>query len=79
MTLAGVRALREADLILLPRKGKAKSDLVDLRRLLCRNLLDEAAQSRVVEFDLPHRERRDDYLAQWTTGMRRLPRCGVSR
>ncbi|SEN19122.1 precorrin-6A synthase (deacetylating) [Halomonas caseinilytica] len=62
VTLAGVRALREADLILLPRKGKAKSDLVDLRRLLCRNLLDEAAQSRVVEFDLPHRERRDDYL-----------------
>ncbi|MFG6178295.1 precorrin-6A synthase (deacetylating) [Halomonas sp. THAF12] len=62
VTLAGVRALREAELILLPRKGDAKSDLVDLRRLLCRHLLDEAAHSRVVEFDLPHREARTDYL-----------------
>ncbi|MBB3232627.1 precorrin-6A synthase (deacetylating) [Halomonas stenophila] len=62
VTLAGVRALQAADRILLPRKGEAKSDLVDLRRLLCRNLLDEAAQSRVVEFDLPRRDGRDDYL-----------------
>ncbi len=62
ITLAGVRALREAELILLPRKGEARSDLVDLRRLLCRQLLDEAAQSRVVEFDLPRRDGRDDYL-----------------
>ncbi|WP_168013376.1 precorrin-6A synthase (deacetylating) [Halomonas salinarum] len=62
VTLAGVRALREAELILLPRKGEARSDLVDLRRLLCRQLLDEAAHSRVVEFDLPRRDTRDDYL-----------------
>ncbi|UYG08761.1 precorrin-6A synthase (deacetylating) [Halomonas sp. M4R1S46] len=62
VTLAGVRALRAAELILLPRKGEARSDLVDLRRLLCRNLLDEAARSRVVEFDLPRRDGRDDYL-----------------
>lgn len=62
ITLAGVCALREAELILLPRKGEARSDLVDLRRLLCRQLLDEAALSRVVEFDLPRRDGRDDYL-----------------
>lgn len=62
ITLAGVRALREAELILLPRKGEARSDLVDLRRLLCRHLLDELAHSRVVEFDLPRRDGRDDYL-----------------
>ncbi|MDX1465606.1 MAG: precorrin-6A synthase (deacetylating) [Halomonas sp.] len=62
VTLAGVRALREAELILLPRKGEARSDLADLRRLLCRHLLDEAALSRVVEFDLPRRDGRDDYL-----------------
>ncbi|WP_192036454.1 precorrin-6A synthase (deacetylating) [Halomonas sp. YLGW01] len=62
ITLAGVRALREADLILLPRKGEARVDLIDLRRLLCRNLLDEGALSRVVEFDLPRRDGRDDYL-----------------
>ncbi|WP_458525032.1 precorrin-6A synthase (deacetylating) [Onishia taeanensis] len=68
ITLAGVRALREAALILLPRKGEARSDLVDLRRLLCRSLLDEAAGPRIVEFDLPCRDGRDDYLgavADW--------------
>ncbi len=62
VTLAAVRALNAADLILLPRKGEAKSDLVDLRRLLCRNLLEDPARSRVVEFDLPRREARADYL-----------------
>lgn len=62
VTLAAVRALNEADLILLPRKGDAKSDLVDLRRLLCRNLLDDPSRTRVVEFDLPRRDTRADYL-----------------
>ncbi|GGX95722.1 precorrin-6A synthase (deacetylating) [Litchfieldella qijiaojingensis] len=62
VTLAAVRALNEADLILLPRKGEAKSDLVDLRRLLCQNLLDDPSRTRVVEFDLPRRDARADYL-----------------
>lgn len=62
VTLAAVRALNEADLILLPRKGEAKSDLVDLRRLLCRNLLEASSPARVVEFDLPSRDARADYL-----------------
>lgn len=63
VTLAAVRALNEADLILLPRKGEANSDLVDLRRLLCRNLLEASSRTRVVEFDLPRRDARADYLA----------------
>ncbi|WP_020679576.1 precorrin-6A synthase (deacetylating) [Marinobacterium rhizophilum] len=62
VTLAAVRALNTADLILLPRKGEGKSDLVDLRRLLCRNLLNASSQARVVEFDLPQRDSRNDYL-----------------
>lgn len=62
VTLAAVRTLNAADLILLPRKGEAKSDLVDLRRLLCRNLLSESSAARVVEFDLPRRDTRKDYL-----------------
>ncbi|MFC6672996.1 precorrin-6A synthase (deacetylating) [Marinobacterium aestuariivivens] len=62
VTLAAVRALNAADLVLLPRKGEGKSDLVDLRRLLCRNLLSEPSRTRLVEFDLPQREGRDDYL-----------------
>ncbi|MCE8005378.1 SAM-dependent methyltransferase, partial [Billgrantia ethanolica] len=56
VTLAAVRALNEADLILLPRKGEAKSDLIDLRRLLCRDLLEASSRTRVVEFDLPCRD-----------------------
>ncbi|GEN22672.1 precorrin-6A synthase (deacetylating) [Halomonas cupida] len=73
VTLAGVKALQAADLILLPRKGEGKSDLVDLRRLLCRELLGREASGReslndmqrprVVEFDLPERDNNTDYLA----------------
>jgi len=62
VTLAAVRALNEADLILIPRKGEAKSDLIDLRRLLCRDLLEASSRTRVVEFDLPRRDARADYL-----------------
>ncbi|QPL47608.1 precorrin-6A synthase (deacetylating) [Halomonas sp. A40-4] len=62
VTLAAVRALNDADLILLPRKGEAKSDLVDLRRLLCQTLLREPEQAQIVEFDLPKRGERGDYL-----------------
>lgn len=62
ITLAAVRALNAADLILLPRKGESKSDLADLRRMLCRSLLEPEGSTRVVEFDLPERDGRDDYL-----------------
>ncbi|SDM84585.1 precorrin-6A synthase (deacetylating) [Franzmannia pantelleriensis] len=62
VTLAAVRALNDAELILLPRKGEGKSDLVDLRRLLCRDLLEASSRTRVVEFDLPQRDGRADYL-----------------
>jgi len=62
VTLAAVRVLNRADLILLPRKGETKSDLIDLRRLLCRDLLEASSRTRVVEFDLPRRDARADYL-----------------
>ncbi|MGY0553049.1 precorrin-6A synthase (deacetylating) [Vreelandella sp. 2A-K22] len=62
VTLAAVRALNSADLILLPRKGEAKSDLIDLRRLLCERLLEAPVSTKIVEFDLPSRDGRDDYL-----------------
>ena len=62
VTLAAVRALNSADLILLPRKGEAKSDLIDLRRLLCERLLEAPVTTKIVEFDLPSRDGRNDYL-----------------
>lgn len=61
LTAQAVRAMNQADLILLPRKGDAKSDLIDLRRAICAQLL--TAPVRVVEFDLPVRDAADaDYL-----------------
>ena len=60
VTLAAIRAMREADLILLPRKGEDKGDLADLRRQICAAHLDDLG--RVVEFDLPVRAADAAYL-----------------
>jgi precorrin-6A synthase len=60
VTLAAIRAMRAADLILLPRKGADKADLADLRRQICAVHLSDL--SRVVEFDLPVRDGRRDYM-----------------
>tara|TARA_R110002012_G_scaffold63234_5_gene166492 strand:+ start:742 stop:1506 length:765 start_codon:yes stop_codon:yes gene_type:complete len=63
VTLAAVRALNEAEVILLPRKGEAKSDLIDLRRLLCGELLESKSTTQVIEFDLPARDSERQYLS----------------
>ena len=60
LTLQAVRAMNEADLILLPRKGAAKSDLIDLRRSICAQVLTRPV--RVVEFDMPLRDEAADYV-----------------
>jgi precorrin-6A synthase len=61
LTLAAVRAINAADLVLIPRKGEDKSDLAELRRTICAEVLTNPA-TRVAEFDLPVRDSaRDDY------------------
>jgi len=60
VTLAAIRAMHEADLILLPRKGDDKGDLADLRRQIVAVHLGEAAP--VVEFDLPLRDASGGYI-----------------
>ncbi|WGD49535.1 precorrin-6A synthase (deacetylating) [Bradyrhizobium sp. CB1650] len=55
LTLAAIRAINAADLVLIPRKGTAKSDLADLRRTICADVLTNA-KTRIVEFDLPVRD-----------------------
>ena len=60
LTLAAIRAMNEADLILLPRKGDAKSDLLDLRRTICDAML--TGPTRIAEFDLPERSADAAYL-----------------
>ena len=53
ITLEAQRALREAALILVPRKGPDKSDLAGLRH---RIITDANAMASVVEFDYPTRD-----------------------
>ncbi len=60
LTLAAIKAMNGADLILLPRKGEAKSDLIDLRRSICKAVL--TGKTKVVEFDLPERSAIPPYL-----------------
>lgn len=61
LTLQAVDSLKRADLILVPRKGAEKSDLVDARQTICSEFLDDT--DHVVEFDLPQRDATGNYLA----------------
>ncbi len=60
LTRAAIRAMNAADLILLPRKGEAKSDLLDLRRAICAEVL--TAPVRIAEFDMPSRTAEGIYV-----------------
>ncbi|WP_135448334.1 precorrin-6A synthase (deacetylating) [Tabrizicola caldifontis] len=60
VTGQAIRALKAADLILIPRKGQAKSDLADLRRQILAQVLTRPVP--VAEYDVPQRADQDDYL-----------------
>lgn len=60
LTGQAIGALNGADLILIPRKGDAKSDLADLRRGIVARFV--TAPMQVVEYDMPVRAAQDDYL-----------------
>lgn len=62
LTFEGAAALRDADLVLIPRKGPDKADLADLRRQICERVLGAGAAG-IVEFDMPRRDARAGYLA----------------
>ena len=62
LTIEAVRALNAADLVLVPRKGEAKSDLAELRREICARYLENPA-TRIVEFDMPVRDAVAGYAA----------------
>lgn len=62
LTLQAVKALRAADLLLIPAKGEEKAELADLRRALCAEFL-EGDGPKIVEFAMPRREaEREAYL-----------------
>lgn len=60
LTRAAIRALNDADLVLLPRKGVEKAELLDLRRMICAEILTRPVT--ISEFDLPVRDSRGEYL-----------------
>ena len=60
VTGQATRALNGADLILIPRKGAAKSDLADLRRQILSQVLTTPVA--IAEYDVPSRADQDDYL-----------------
>ncbi|HMS95261.1 MAG TPA: precorrin-6A synthase (deacetylating) [Tabrizicola sp.] len=60
VTGQAIRALNEADLILLPRKGEDKSDLADIRRQILSQVLNHPVP--VAEYDVPKRADQTDYL-----------------
>lgn len=59
LTAQAVREMNNADLILLPRKDRTKSDLVDLRLAICGQVLTRPVH--IVEFDMPVRDTGADY------------------
>lgn len=63
VTLEAVQAIREATLILLPRKGPDKADLADLRHTILANCNSTAP---VVEFDMPVRDDTLPYVQRVT-------------
>jgi precorrin-6A synthase len=60
VTGQAIHALNAADLILIPRKGEAKSDLADLRRQILSRVLTSPVP--VADYDVPQRADQDDYL-----------------
>jgi len=61
LTRQAIRAINEAKMILIPRKGPDKTDLAELRRMICVETLTNPA-TRVIEFDMPVRDRtKPDY------------------
>jgi precorrin-6A synthase len=63
VTLEARTALREAALVLVPRKGDDKSDLADLRHTILR---DSGSTATVVEFDMPVRDESLPYVERVT-------------
>ncbi|MFO1201377.1 MAG: precorrin-6A synthase (deacetylating) [Tabrizicola sp.] len=60
VTGQAIRALNAADLILIPRKGTAKSDLAEVRELILNRVLTRSVP--VAAYDVPQRADQDDYL-----------------
>lgn len=61
LTAEGARAIRAADLILIPRKGEGKADLAELRLQIIAAAAGKVPP-RIAYFDIPERRADDGYL-----------------
>ena len=55
LTLQAAKAIAEADVILIPYKGVEKSELVDVRVQICKEIVGDR-KAKIVQFDLPKRD-----------------------
>ena len=55
ITIQARRAIEEAGLILIPYKGSEKSELVDVRLKICKEII-RGKKTKIVQFDLPSRD-----------------------
>lgn len=72
LTLEGRAALRDAALVMVPRKGPDKADLADLRHQI---IADSGTKARIVAFDMPVRDERLPYVdrvTQWHDEIARI-------
>ncbi len=60
VTFQGAKAIRSADLILIPRKGENKADLAGLREEIIQAVTETPPQ--IAYFDIPKRRSDDGYL-----------------
>lgn len=60
VTFQGAQAIRDADLILIPRKGDNKADLAGIREQIIAQVADTPPQ--ITYFDIPQRRAEDGYL-----------------
>lgn len=60
VTFQGAQAIREADLILIPRKGENKADLAGLREHIIAQVAETSP--KIAYFDIPKRRTQDGYL-----------------
>ena len=61
VTFEAAQAIRDADLVLIPRKGPNKADLADIRHQIIAKVAPEAAPN-IAEFDIPTRNASGLYL-----------------
>lgn len=60
VTFQGAQAIRDADLILIPRKGNNKADLAGIREHIIEQVSDTPV--KIAYFDIPERKSADGYL-----------------